>query len=202
MNRREPHLVLSFQIHACLSHALTLLSLDGFELQISALRSFRFIRSTLYLTRKNKPFPELASKNRKKRSLAVIKKAICKPVTKLTLSRTQCFPKMRVLDVLSFVLCTTGIYISYLTQGIVQESLSTEGFGPENQRFANMAILSCVQGLGCLVVSFVLLKLLPKAQNKRDYAPLKAFWSVGVTTTLGPSLGYASLRNINYAAQV
>ena len=109
---------------------------------------------------------------------------------------------MRVLDVLNFVLCTTGIYVSYLTQGIVQESLSTEGFGLENERFANMAILSCVQGLGCLVVSFSLLSVFPDAKNRRDYPPLKSFWSVGVTTTLGPSLGYASLRNINYAAQV
>lgn len=65
-----------------------------------------------------------------------------------------------------------------------------------------MAILSWVQGLGCLTVSVALLYLSPDLKNWNGFPPLSAYSSVGMTTTLGPSFGYSSLRNINYAAQV
>lgn len=109
---------------------------------------------------------------------------------------------MSLLKVLQFVLCTLGIYVSYLTQGIVQERLSTETFGPASERFSSMAVLSWVQGLGCFLVASLLLRLFHDHKHQSDYPPLLSYWSVGVTASLGPSFGYASLRNINYAAQV
>lgn len=108
---------------------------------------------------------------------------------------------MSLLRVLTFLFCTAGIYVSYLIQGIVQESLSTEHFGPASERFVHMAILSWVQGLGCLTVSFLLLQFLENPKTK-EYPPLWEYSSTGFSNTIGPSLGYASLENINYSAQV
>jgi len=110
--------------------------------------------------------------------------------------------KLSLLPVLQFLLCTGGIYASYLTQGIIQETLSTEAFGPDRQHFKNLSILSMVQGLGCLAVSWTLLHLFPDRKHWKDYPSLMDYCPVGVTTTLGPSFGYASLSNINYSAQV
>lgn len=40
--------------------------------------------------------------------------------------------------------CAAGIYGSYLTQGVVQESLSTKKFGDELVRFVEYSTLLCL----------------------------------------------------------
>eukprot|EP00210_Caulerpa_lentillifera_P008436 g8048.t1 len=109
---------------------------------------------------------------------------------------------MKLRQIAQFLFCTAGIYVSYLTQGIIQEKLATESFGPYHERPKNLMILSLVQGLGCLVVAYLLNFILGGSKDPTEVPPLKAYSTVGLTASLGPSLGYSSLRNINYSAQV
>lgn len=109
---------------------------------------------------------------------------------------------MKFRQIAQFLFCIAGIYVSYLTQGIIQEKLATESFGPYRQRPKNLMMLSLVQGLGCLLVSYLLNMLFTNSKDKSVMPPLKTYSTVGLTAALGPSLGYSSLRNINYSAQV
>ena len=45
------------------------------------------------------------------------------------------------------LLCTGGIYASYLTQGVVQESLATMKFGP-NERYLTAPVTSLSMPVG------------------------------------------------------
>lgn len=45
------------------------------------------------------------------------------------------------------LLCTGGIYASYLTQGVVQESLATMKFGP-NERYLNASLTDLPMSVG------------------------------------------------------
>lgn len=110
--------------------------------------------------------------------------------------------KMKFRQIAQFVFCIAGIYVSYLTQGIIQEKLATESFGPSQKRPKNLMMLSLVQGLGCLLVSYLLNVLFTNSKDKSVMPPLRSYSTVGLTAALGPSLGYSSLRNINYSAQV
>lgn len=53
--------------------------------------------------------------------------------------------------------CVSGIYGAYLTQGVVQETLSTKRFGPQGERFTHLSSLNAVQCWVCFVWAVLLL---------------------------------------------
>lgn len=61
--------------------------------------------------------------------------------------------------VLQLALCVAGIYGAYLTQGVVQETLSTKRFGPDGERFTHLSALNGMQSWVCFVWAFLLLRL-------------------------------------------
>ncbi|CAI7788151.1 unnamed protein product [Closterium sp. NIES-54] len=96
--------------------------------------------------------------------------------------------------------CVTGIWAAYLTQGVVQENLSTKRFAPDNRRFEHLAFLNLAQSLVCSVVAFLMLKIL--GTNMTVQPPLLSYWLPGVTNTIGPACGLIALKYISYPAQV
>ncbi|CAB4264580.1 unnamed protein product [Prunus armeniaca] len=102
--------------------------------------------------------------------------------------------------VLVFSFCVVGIWTAYIYQGVLQETLSTKRFGPDGNRFEHLAFLNLAQNVVCLIWSYIMIKL----WNSRNAggAPLWAYWSAGITNTIGPAMGIEALKYISYPAQV
>ncbi|XP_039117448.1 UDP-galactose/UDP-glucose transporter 3-like [Dioscorea cayenensis subsp. rotundata] len=104
----------------------------------------------------------------------------------------------RVL-VLSF--CIAGIWSAYITQGVLQETVSTKRFGPDGKRFEHLAFLNLAQNLVCFVWSLIMLKLWSRGSSS-GVAPWWSYWSASITNTIGPAMGIEALKYISYPAQV
>eukprot|EP00850_Spirogloea_muscicola_P003543 SM000014S00331 [mRNA] locus=s14:714086:716375:- [translate_table: standard] len=96
--------------------------------------------------------------------------------------------------------CVAGIWASYLTQGVVQENLSTKKFGPEQQRFEHLTFLNLAQNVVCFTwASLMLLCFVPMDQSQ---PPIWVYATASVSNTIGPALGIEALKYISYPAQV
>ncbi|KAF9626584.1 hypothetical protein IFM89_036099 [Coptis chinensis] len=51
--------------------------------------------------------------------------------------------------------CMAGIWSAYITQGVLQETISTKRFGPEGKRFEHLSFLNLAQNVVCLIWSFM-----------------------------------------------
>ncbi|KAL4457645.1 hypothetical protein ABPG75_012510 [Micractinium tetrahymenae] len=98
--------------------------------------------------------------------------------------------------------CVAGIYASYLTQGVVQETLSTKKFGPQGARFAHLSSLNAVQCWVCFVWAALLVAVFDKRKPGQEYPPFTAYWKPAITNCVGPACGLAALKYISYPAQV
>lgn len=102
--------------------------------------------------------------------------------------------------------CVAGIYAAYLTQGYVQERISTAHYGggeAGGERFAHLTFLNLAQaafGAAWSGAGMVLRGTAGKAAE--GSAPGSLYWRAALTNTVGPSMGLAALRNISYPAQV
>ncbi|KAL4442923.1 hypothetical protein ABPG77_008414 [Micractinium sp. CCAP 211/92] len=98
--------------------------------------------------------------------------------------------------------CVLGIYGSYLTQGVLQETLSTKKFGPQGVRFAHLSSLNAVQCWVCFVWAALLVAVFDKRKPGAEYPPFTAYWKPAITNCVGPACGLAALKYISYPAQV
>ena len=96
------------------------------------------------------------------------------------------------LAVLLFV--TAGIYGAYLTQGMLQEKLTTRKYGSAGERFTEMVFLNLAQALCCALLAAAHLTVTRGWDAKA--APLLAYWQVGLSNTVGPACGVVALKNI------
>ncbi|MCL7023162.1 hypothetical protein MKW94_026894 [Papaver nudicaule] len=96
--------------------------------------------------------------------------------------------------------CIAGIWSAYITQGVLQETLSTKRFGPDGERFEHLSFLNLAQNVVCLFWSFIMLKLWSGSSS--GGAPWWSYWSAGITNTIGPAMGIEALKYISYPAQV
>lgn len=55
----------------------------------------------------------------------------------------------RLRQALVLAVCVAGIYGAYLTQGVVQEALSTKRFGAAGARFTHLSALNALQSWVC-----------------------------------------------------
>ncbi|KAI3985844.1 hypothetical protein MKX01_026630 [Papaver californicum] len=96
--------------------------------------------------------------------------------------------------------CIAGIWSAYITQGVLQETLSTKRFGPDGERFEHLSFLNLAQNVVCLFWSFIMSKLWSGSSS--GGAPWWSYWSAGITNTIGPAMGIEALKYISYPAQV
>ncbi|KAF9624397.1 hypothetical protein IFM89_011322 [Coptis chinensis] len=95
--------------------------------------------------------------------------------------------------------CIAGIWSSYITQGVLQETISTKRFGPEGKRFEHLSFLNLAQNVVCLIWSFMMLKIWSRSSS--GGAPWWSYWSAGISNTIGPAMGIQALKYISYPAQ-
>ncbi|KAG5629588.1 hypothetical protein H5410_001305 [Solanum commersonii] len=105
---------------------------------------------------------------------------------------------IRRVMVLAF--CVAGIWSAYIYQGVLQETVSTKRFGPNNERFEHLAFLNLAQNVVCLIWSFMMIKIWSSGNS--GGAPWWSYWSAGITNTIGPAMGIEALKYISYPAQV
>ncbi|GAB2297239.1 UDP-galactose/UDP-glucose transporter 3 [Dionaea muscipula] len=105
---------------------------------------------------------------------------------------------LRRVLLLSF--CVAGIWTAYISQGVLQENLSTKRFGLEKKRFQHLPFLNLAQNIVCLAWSYMMLKLWSRSSG--DGVPWWSYWSAGITNTIGPAMGIEALKYISYPAQV
>eukprot|EP00897_Mesotaenium_endlicherianum_P007887 jgi/Mesen1/7126/ME000369S06440 len=96
--------------------------------------------------------------------------------------------------------CVAGIWVSYLTQGVLQENLSTKKFGPAGERFEHLTFLNLAQSVLCFLWAFIMVIL--RHKKAPGQAPSWAYWSPGISNSVGPACGLIALRYISYPAQV
>ncbi|KAK1289949.1 UDP-galactose/UDP-glucose transporter 3 [Acorus calamus] len=96
--------------------------------------------------------------------------------------------------------CVAGIWSAYITQGVLQETLSTKQFGPDGKRFEHLAFLNLAQNVVCFVWSLLMIKIWSRGSN--GGAPWRSYWSASITNTIGPAMGIEALKYISYPAQV
>ncbi|CAK9861065.1 unnamed protein product [Sphagnum jensenii] len=101
----------------------------------------------------------------------------------------------------TFFLCVAAIYASYISQGLLQENISTKKYGKDEQRFQYLAFLNLMQCAVCFLWSFAMLRIWP-GQHQSNPPPLKAYCAPSVSNTIGPACGILALRYISYPAQV
>ena len=99
------------------------------------------------------------------------------------------------------LLCVAGIYGSYLTQGVLQESLATRKYGLLGHRFPELKALNGVQSAACFLWAFLLLAILQPPAPDKKFPPFTAYWKPAVTNSIGPACGFEALKNISYPAQ-
>ncbi|CAA6658798.1 unnamed protein product [Spirodela intermedia] len=102
--------------------------------------------------------------------------------------------------ILVLAFCVAGIWFAYITQGVLQETVSTKRFGPDGKRFEHLAFLNLAQNVVCLIWSFMMLKLWSRSSS--GGAPWWSYWSPSITNTIGPAMGIEALKYISYPAQV
>ncbi|XP_072999713.1 UDP-galactose/UDP-glucose transporter 3-like [Typha latifolia] len=105
-----------------------------------------------------------------------------------------------VKRVLILAFCVVGIWAAYITQGVLQETISTKRFGADGKRFDHFPFLNFAQSVICFVWSFVMIKLW--SSSSKGSAPLWSYWSPSITNTIGPTMGMEALKYISYPAQV
>ncbi|KAG0614699.1 hypothetical protein M758_6G196900 [Ceratodon purpureus] len=103
-------------------------------------------------------------------------------------------------QVLMLGVCVAAIYAAYITQGVVQENVSTKRYGEKGERFEQLTFLNLAQSVVCFVWSMLMLQLWPN--KKGSQAPVTAFWSPGISNAIGPACGIVALKYISYPAQV
>lgn len=109
--------------------------------------------------------------------------------------------KNRIVAIISLLFCVAGIYGAYLTQGVVQETLSTKKFGPDGRRFTHLPALNGFQSWACFLWAFILIKVFHR-NGKEEMPPITAYFKPAISNSIGPAMGMQALRYISYPAQV
>ncbi|KAG1335489.1 UDP-galactose/UDP-glucose transporter 3 [Cocos nucifera] len=102
--------------------------------------------------------------------------------------------------VMVLAFCVAGIWSAYITQGVLQETVSTKRFGPDGKRFEHLSFLNLAQNVVCFFWSFIMIKLW--SSSSAGAAPWWSYWSASITNTIGPAMGIEALKYISYPAQV
>ncbi|XP_058069928.1 UDP-galactose/UDP-glucose transporter 3-like [Magnolia sinica] len=100
--------------------------------------------------------------------------------------------------VLVLAFCVAGIWSAYISQGVLQETLSTKQFGPDGKRFEHLSFLNLVQNVICFLWSLIMIKLWSRSTGG---APWWSYWSASITNTIGPAMGIEALKYSSYPAQ-
>lgn len=101
--------------------------------------------------------------------------------------------------------CVFGIYLFFLTWGILQERITTLEYAATlldgttvTGRFRFFIALNLIQSLSCTVVAFIVLRLKGQSLGRPSPTLLRHYLKVALSGCLASPFGYASLKHINY----
>ncbi|KAI8994711.1 UAA transporter [Pilobolus umbonatus] len=107
---------------------------------------------------------------------------------------------------LRFALCVIGIYVCFLTWGVVQERVTTTTYGdieaPKKFRF--FIVLNLIQSVIATVVAYVYLKGCGRSLNIKE-TPRSLYLKyiqVAIFNCSGSPFGYAALKHIDYPTMI
>ncbi|KAI7879193.1 UAA transporter [Lichtheimia hyalospora FSU 10163] len=107
---------------------------------------------------------------------------------------------------LRFTFCVAGIYLCFLTWGVVQERVSTTpyGDGDKPEKFRFFIFLNLIQSLIAAIVSFIYLKLGRQSLNISNMprSLLNKYGQVAFLNCIGSPFGYAALKHIDYPTMI
>ena len=121
-------------------------------------------------------------------------------------------PPSALQRAMMLMVSAAGVYAAYLTQGYVQEAISTREYAPSGARFAQLKALHGLQSFGCFVTAGLVLLAFPGTRGgaaggkggkeAEPTAPLLEFLKPSITNSIGPALGIMALKNIPFSSQV
>ena len=85
-------------------------------------------------------------------------------------------------------------------QGVVQETLATKKFGPEQARFTQLKALNGFQSIACFAWALLLIFITHSRWDEQP--PITAYSKAAISNSIGPACGFEALKNISYPAQV
>lgn len=102
--------------------------------------------------------------------------------------------------------CVAGIYLFFLTWGVLQERITTleyvSAIDGSVGRFRFFLVLNLVQSTACVLVAWCVLRLERRGLGPRSWRILKQYAKVALSGSLGSPFGYESLRHINYPTMI
>lgn len=101
--------------------------------------------------------------------------------------------------------CFCGLQISYLTWGIMQESIMTKTFEPTegapDGRFPSAAFCVFSNRFLAVIVAIIMVKFKHGAVLANNAAPLQAFTPAAISNTISSWSNYAALRYVSFPVQ-
>lgn len=93
-----------------------------------------------------------------------------------------------------------GIYVSFLAWALLQERISAQGYGPNNEIFRGALVINSVQSFLAMTFGFIYMKYKGSGTKffKGNTGLLKDLTLVAVSQSMGSPFGYAALGYVNY----
>lgn len=108
------------------------------------------------------------------------------------------------LGLLAF--CVAGIYIFFLTWGVLQERITTIDYVSTVTgslgRFRHFVFLNMCQSLTCVAVAWAVLTFRKQGLGPRTEAVLRGYFKVALSGSIGSPFGYAALKHINFPTMI
>ncbi|KAH3684158.1 hypothetical protein WICPIJ_004888 [Wickerhamomyces pijperi] len=104
-------------------------------------------------------------------------------------------------QITSLLICVTGIYISFLTWGILQEQITKQTFA-DSQHFHYPLFMNLVQSLLCTIVGYIYLLITGSPTDEStslfNWTLFKSLLIVAITQSLSSPLGLTSVEYVDY----
>ena len=110
------------------------------------------------------------------------------------------------LAALRLGVCVAGIYVFFLTWGVLQERISTVAYaardGGAPARFSSFVFLNMSQALACALVAGAALAVQRKGLGPCDGPALRDYARLAFFACISSPFGYASLRHVSFPIMV
>lgn len=104
--------------------------------------------------------------------------------------------------------CVAGIYIFFLTWGVLQERITTvdyiarEASSAPHARFRHFIFLNLIQSLACVAISAAVLLFRKQGLGPTSLPVLAGYAKVALSGSIGSPFGYAALKHINFPTMI
>lgn len=102
--------------------------------------------------------------------------------------------------------CVSGIYVFFLTWGVLQERITTIDYVSTltgaHGRFRHFIFLNMCQSLACVAVAWIVLTYRKQGLGPTSPEVLKGYFRVALSGSIGSPFGYAALKHVNFPTMI